>query len=152
LNYLLLFAAAHSNDVGENIMISYATSEITTVFFTQPVIIGSTYIFYRLLNAYGKYLPPWLYKRLIVKSVKAIPSLYYFSDPLGNKTKTSFSSEFSYNIFVRCAAASMGATEQAYAPQKAIASGHDPSERPIVVEIKKLYKTFIGTWDEIMQR
>jgi hypothetical protein len=57
LNYLLLFAAAHTNDVGENIMKSYATSEITTVFLTQPLIIGASYVFYKLLNAYGKYLP-----------------------------------------------------------------------------------------------
>lgn len=152
LNYLLLFAAAHTNDVGENIMKTYATSEITTVFLTQPLIIGASYVFYKLLNSYGKYLPPWLYDKLVVKSVKSIPSLYYFSDPFGKNAKTSFSSEFSYNLFVRCPAASMGATEESYAPQKAIASGEDPTEKTIVIEIKKLYMSFIGAWDEIMHR
>ena len=152
LNYLLLFAAAHTNDVGENIMKSYATSEITTVFLTQPMIIGASYIFYKLLNTYGKHLPPWLYDKLVVKSVKSIPSLYYFSDPFGKNAKTSFSSEFSYNLFVRCPAASMGATEESYAPQKAIASGEDPTEKTIVIEIKKLYMNFIGAWQEIMHR
>jgi hypothetical protein len=46
----------------------------------------------------------------------------------------------------------MGTTEESYAPQKAIASGENPSEKAIVVEIKKLYMNFIGTWDEIMRR
>jgi hypothetical protein len=152
LNYLLLFASAHSNDVGENILKSYATSEITTVFLTQPLIIGASYVFYKLLNAYGKHLPPWLYDKLVVKSVKSIPSLYYFSDPFGKQAKTSFSSEFAYNLFVRCPAASMGATEESYAPQKAIASGEDPTEKTVVIEIKKLYMNFIGAWHEIMHR
>jgi hypothetical protein len=46
----------------------------------------------------------------------------------------------------------MGATEESYAPQKAIASGEDPTEKTIVIEIKKLYMSFIGAWDEIMHR
>jgi len=152
LNYLLLFAAAHSSSVGENIMMSYATSEITTVFLTQPLIIGVSYVFYKMLSKYGKYLPTCIYNRLVVTSVRSIPSLYYFSDPFGRHAKTSFSSEFSYNLFVRCPAAAMGATEEAYAPQKAIASGEDPAERTIVGEIKRLYFSFIDTWDNIMHR
>jgi hypothetical protein len=152
LNYLLLFAAAHSSSVGENIMSSYAISEITTVFLTQPVIIGVSYVFYKMLSKYGKYLPTCVYNRLVVTSVRSIPSLYYFSDPFGRHAKTSFSSEFSYNLFVRCPAVAMGVTEEAYAPQRAIASGEDPVERTIVGEIKKLYFSFIDTWDDIMHR
>jgi hypothetical protein len=149
LNYLLLFAASHQQSVGEGVMISYATSEITTVFLTQPLIILVSYFFYKMLAAYKDRIPEWLQKRLMPNKVGYIPAVYYFSDPWVGKTKTSFTSEYAYNLFVRCPAHASGVSEQVYANQKAITYGELPKDNKLIVELKALYKKLLGTWDDI---
>jgi len=152
LNYLLLFAAAHDKSVGESVMTSYATSEITTVFLTQPVIISASYIFYKLLNKYKDRLPEWIKKRVITNFIKTIPTAYYFSDPWVGIAKTSFSSEYAYNIFVRAPAVSLGVSEAVYANQKAIVYGEHSEDHETIVELKSLYRKAVDTWAEIMHK
>lgn len=149
LNYLLLFAAAHDKSVGESVMISYATSEITTVFLTQPLIIGLTYIFYKLLVVYKDRIPVWLRERLMPSTVRKIPAVYYFSDPWVGVAKTAFTSEYAYNLFVKCPANASGVAELVYANQKAITYGEMPKDRKVIVELKALYKKLVTTWDDI---
>lgn len=122
LNYLLLFAAAHEKSVGEHIMISYAESEISTIFLIQPLTIVATILMYRLLQRNSNRLPTWLKNMVLVSSVDSIPSLYYFSDPWNHMSNTSFTAEFAYNIFIKAAAVASGVDELAYAPMSAIAA------------------------------
>jgi hypothetical protein len=152
LNYLLLFASAHDSSVGEGVMTSYAASEITTVFLTQPIIITFSYLFYRLLNKYGDRLPEWLKKRVITNYVKSIPAAYYFSDPWVGVAKTSFSSEYAYNLFVKAPAAALGVSDAVYANQKSIVYGEFTKDQETVIEIKNLYKKVVDTWAEIMHK
>jgi len=149
LNYLLLFAAAHDRSVGENVLKSYATSEITTVFLTQPVIIGVSYVFYKLLAKYGHRLPDWLKDRLMPKSVRSIPALYYFNDPWVGIAKTSFTSEYAYNLFVKCPSNATGVAEEVYANQRAITYDEEVKDKKVVVELKILYKKVVTAWDDI---
>jgi hypothetical protein len=154
LNYLLLFAASHDATVGANIMTSYATSELTTVFITQPLIICVTVAAYALLNRYGKRLPNFLQKILMVSSVRSIPSLFYFSDPWAKSAKTAFTSEFAYNVFVKSAAAASGSNEQSYAPMKGLFLEHEPTEEETkqVKDIDGLYKKMVGVWHDLQHR
>ena len=121
INYLLLFAAAHETSVGERVLTSYATSEITTVFLVQPVTILGTIFVYWLLNRCGTRIPAWIHRALLVRNIGTTPSLYYFSDPWNKKSHTSFTAEYSYNLFVHAAAQASGVPDNAYAPMEAIA-------------------------------
>jgi len=154
LNYLLLFAAGHDTSVGSNIMTSYATSELTTVFISQPLTICITVGAYALLNRYGKRLPNFLQKILMVSSVRSIPSLFYFSDPWAKSAKTAFTSEFAYNVFVKSAAAASGSNEQSYAPMKGLFLEHEPTEEETkkVKDIDGLYKKMVGIWHDLQHR
>ena len=122
LNYLLLFAAAHDQNVGEHIMITYAESELSTIFLIQPFTIVATIFAYWLLQRNSARIPEWLKTLLLVSSVNSIPSLYYFSDPWNHMSHTSFTAEFAYNIFIKAAATASGVDELAYAPMSAIAA------------------------------
>jgi hypothetical protein len=122
LNYLLLFASAHDQSVGEHIMTTYAESELSNIFLIQPATIVATIVLYRLLQKCSNRLPNWLKNALLVSSVNSIPSLYYFSDPWNHMSHTSFTAEFAYNIFIKAAAAASGVDELAYAPMSAIAA------------------------------
>ena len=125
LNYLLLFAASHNQEVGEHIMISYASSELTTIFISQPLTILLTYAFFKGIHTYEAYLPACLRRRLIVNKQHEIPHLYFFSNPWVDHAKSVFTSKFAYSLFVRCPALASGVNELAYAPMKAIIYDHD---------------------------
>jgi len=122
INYLLLFAAAHDKSVGERVLTSYATSEITTVFLVQPITIAGTIFVYWLLNRCGTRVPTWIHKAMLIRNIGSTPSLYYFSDPWNKKSHTSFTAEYSYNLFVHAAAQASGVPDIAYAPMQAIAA------------------------------
>jgi hypothetical protein len=149
LNYLLLFAAAHDNKVGETIMTSYATSEISTIFLIQPFTIVATTCVYYLVKRYEKILPNFIKDIFMVRKIKSIPSIYYFSDPWNKKSKSPFTSEFAYSIFVACPAAASGTNELAYAPISAVAEVIDGSETNRMSEVLILYKRILHVWDEI---
>lgn len=149
LNYLLLFAASHERSVGESVMTSYATSEITTVFLTQPLIILGSYLFYKFMAIYKNKIPEWIRVRIMPSTIRSIPAVYYFSDPWVGTAKTAFTSEYAYNLFVKCPAESSGVSEEVYANQRAITYSEHPADRKIVVELKALYRKLVGTWDDI---
>jgi hypothetical protein len=149
LNYLLLFAAAQDTKVGEKIMTSYATSEVTTIFLVQPLTIMATTLVYYLVKRYEKTLPEFIKNIFMVRKVKSIPSIYYFSDPWNKKSKSPFTSEFAYNIFVACPAAASGVNELEYAPISAVAEVIDGSETNRMSEVLILYRRILHVWDEI---
>jgi len=149
LNYLLLFAAAHENKVGETIMTSYATSEISTIFLVQPLSIMLTTLVYYLVKRYEKHLPNFIKNIFMVRKIKSIPSIFYFSDPWNKKSKSPFTSEFAYSIFVACPAAASGTNELAYAPISAVAEVIDGSETNRMSEVLILYRRILHVWDEI---
>jgi hypothetical protein len=139
------------------VLTTYAISELTTVFVSQPLIIAFTVTVYWLANRFKAYIPERLRKVLLVNSVGRIPSLFYFSDPWVKQTKTAFTSEFAYNIFVKCPAAVSGTNELAYAPMKAVANTigevSDTTAEATTFheseEISNLYMRMIGAWKEI---
>jgi hypothetical protein len=141
LNYLLLFAASHDEKVGEHILISYASSELSTIFLTQPLVIFFTYLLFKGIHTYEKYLPACLRKRLVVNNKHAIPHLYFFSNPWMHDAKSVFTSKFAYSLFVRCPALASNTNELAYAPLKAILYDHDVETDGHDVE--SLYKQII---------
>jgi len=158
LNYLLLFASAHNQSTGEQILTSYAISELSTVFLSQPLIITFMVGLYWTVNRFKAYIPDRVRRLLLVNSVGRIPSLFYFSDPWVKQTKTAFTSEFAYNIFVKCPAAVSGTNELAYAPMKAAANtiGDDAAAADTVArhesqEIASLYMRMITVWKEIQE-
>ena len=140
LNYLLLFAASHPSDVGEKIMISYATSELTTIFLTQPLSIIFTYGLFKLSHTYSSYIPKILHRFFIISSKNNIPSAYFFSNPWAHMTETQFSAKFAYSLFVRCPAIASNASELAYAPTKAIIHDLESGEP---CEVERLYSKIL---------
>jgi hypothetical protein len=149
LNYLLLFAASHKKDVGENIMISYATSEITTVFVSQPLMILFTYLFFKAVHSYSNYIPAFLHRYLLIASKYKIPHLYYFSNPWTQTAQSSFTSKFAYSLFVRCPALASNTNELTYAPIKAVIMEVEKEEK---CEIEKLYNDIINVKNELQLR
>jgi hypothetical protein len=149
LNYLLLFAASHERAVGETILTSYATSEITTVFLIQPMTILATFTIYYLVKRFESHLPAWLKKFFIVKTHNEIPSIFYFSDPWNKHSKSLFTSEFAYSIFIDCASKASGSNIISYAPISAVADVIDGSETTRLSEVTILYKRILGVWDDI---
>jgi hypothetical protein len=149
LNYLLLFASYHDKAVGDAVMTSYATSELTTVFLIQPVNILITFFVYYLVKRFENRIPEWIKKFFIVRKSKTIPSVYYFSDPWNKQSKSPFTSEFSYSIFVDCAAKASGTNIIAYAPISAVDDVIDGSFTDRSSEVLILYKRILRVWDEI---
>lgn len=149
LNYLLLFAASHEKSVGESILTSYATSEITTVFLIQPLTILSTFAIYYLVKRFENHLPAWIKKFFIVKTHNDIPSIFYYSDPWNKHSKSLFTSEFAYSIFIDCASKASGSNVLSYAPISAVADVIDGSETTRLSEVTILYKRILGVWDDI---
>lgn len=150
LNYLLLFASANTIDVGHEIMKSWATSEITNIFIIQPLTIGMTVLFYIFMNRYDKYIPTCIKKS---KTVKSIPSLFYFSNPWNELSHSTLTSEFAYIIFVRCGAFASHAEELAYAPVNAIVN--EVGEEKTITEearVKELYEAMKKAYEEINNR
>ena len=140
LNYLLLFASAHQSHTSTSILTSYATSEITTVFLSQPIAICISSGLVYLLHKYGSRLPAWTHKFTIISHVKKIHPLYYFSNPWASTTRSAFTAELAYTIFVKCPAIVAGVEEQAYAPIKAIIPEKEVDKDPISDQITKLYE------------
>jgi hypothetical protein len=139
LNYLLLFAAAHERSVGEGVMISYATSELTTVFLSQPITIIFSYFAYKLIGKYGQYLPACLQRLVKQSSKNNIPPVYFFSNPWASTAESAFTSKFAYSLFVRCPAAASKINESSYAPTKAILD--DSESATVICEVEALYNT-----------
>jgi len=153
LNYLLLFSASHETHVGEKIMISYATSELTTVFITQPLSIAVSLSLFVFLEKYAAYIPFYRF----FKKKDDVPALYFFSNPWQN-SKSLLTSEFAYAIFVEAPAKASGVNPLVYAPVNAIVpslatlSSSDPDLTLREVEqgpggredkVKGLYEQFI---------
>ena len=149
LNYLLLFASAHATEVGAGIMTSYATSEISTIFLVQPMTIMMTTAAYYFVKRFEKVLPPFIVGFFINRKIKSIPSIFYFSDPWNKRSKSPFTSEFAYNLFVHCPAAARGVNELAYAPIAALSENIDGSEVTRLSEVLILYRRVLAVWDEI---
>ena len=139
LNYLLLFASAHEESVGEGVLISYAVSELSTVVIAQPIIIIVTYFIYKLIQRHGNRLPTWLQQYIMVITKHKIPALYYFSNPWKNTAFSPFTSQFAYSLFVRCPAAASKINESSYAPTKAILD--DSESATVICEVEALYNT-----------
>jgi len=149
LNYLLLFASFHDKSVGESILTSYATSELSTIFLIQPMNILATFSIYYLVKRFEKYIPKFIKGFFIVRKSKTIPSVYYFSDPWNKQSKSPFTSEFSYSIFVDCASKASGTNVIAYAPISAVADVIDGSNINRHSEVLLLYKRILRVWDEL---
>ena len=150
LNYLLLFSANHDKSVGENIMISYATSEIVTVFISQPVAILVSLGVFSCLQKYSKNLPlpNFIKKFLVIKPSNGIPALQFFSNPWSSQSKTMLTSEFAYALFVQAPARASGVSELTYAPVKAVIPSLVDEEvdiHHIHEKVVDLYKKFIDT-------
>jgi hypothetical protein len=81
--------------------------------------------------------------KILPKAVNSIPSLFYFSNPFAQQTKSIFTAEFAYAAFVSCAAKASGSHEYSYAPLKAIiAEFNQTTDRKEAqeCEIAKLYE------------
>lgn len=121
LQYLLLFAASKETHVGTSILTSYATSEITTIFFQQPLIVCISYGIIHLLHRFQSRLPKKLQEFLFGERKNDIPALYYFTSPWQQNTHSTLTGEYEYAIFVQCAAAASQVSEHSYAPLRAAA-------------------------------
>ena len=150
LNYLLLFSASHDRQVGENIMISYATSEIMTVFISQPVAILVSLGIFSALQKYSNKLPlpNFIKKFLVIKTSNGIPPLHFFSNPWSSQSKTTLTSEFAYALFVEAPARASGVSELIYAPVKAVIPSlvdEEMDTHHMNEKVVDLYKKFIDT-------
>ena len=149
LNYLLLFAASHEKSVGEDILVSYATSELTTVFISQPLTIMVTYGIFKLTHTYKNYLPKCLHRFAIFSSKNNIPAHYFFGNPLG-VAESAFTSKFAYSLFIRCPSIASNTNELAYAPTKAAV--HDIEGDIAPCEVEKLYNQIMKIKGELQLR
>ena len=87
---------------------------------------------------------------LRVKAVKAIPPLFYFSNPWNKNSQSSFTSEYAYQIFVECPAMASGTTAAAYVPVKALVGNETTdAEKKKGEAIQNLYDTFIKVRDRL---
>ncbi len=149
LNYLLLFAATHEKSVGEDILVSYATSELTTVFISQPLTIMVTYGIFKFTHAYKDYLPKCLHRFAIFSSKNNIPAHYFFGNPLG-VAESAFTSKFAYSLFIRCPSIASNTNELAYAPTKAAV--HDIEGNIVPCEVEQLYNQIMKIKEELQLR
>jgi hypothetical protein len=142
LNYLLLFASYHSNDVGEKILFTYITSELSTVFISQPLTLLLSLFGFIYLHKYKDRLP-WILSVIVNTSPKnKIPPVFYFSNPWNSESNSSLTSELAYTIFVKCAAVASNVDENAYAPLKSILdkiNNETKKKTELDIYIKKLY-------------
>jgi len=149
LNYLLLFASSHPASVGQNIIISYATSELTTVLITQPLSILITYCLFKLTQSYGAILPMFIQRLVIIRVKKGVPPLFHFSNPWQHLEGSSLTARFAYSLFVKCPALASNTNELAYAPTKAIV--HDDQDDEIC-PVEELYKDIMGVKADLQIR
>jgi hypothetical protein len=130
LQYLLLFAAAHSTPIGAGILTSYATSELTTILLTQPMTILSVTGVLVLAHKYKNKLPWPLSKLGSVSTKNTIPSMYYFSNPLNHHTYTVLSSELAHTLFLKLPSSAIGIDMLSAAPIKSILAQINNEEEP----------------------
>jgi hypothetical protein len=148
LNYLLLFSASHQQSVGENIMISYATSELMTVFISQPLSILVSIGAFTTLHKYSGRFPNFIKNMFVIKGSKEVPALHFFSNPWNSQSKTMLTSEFAYALFIQAPARASGVSELSYAPVKAVIPSlvnEDHALNRTNERILELYKKFIDT-------
>lgn len=93
LNYLLLFAAHNAVSVSNNMLTSFGISELSTVLVTQPIVLFFMLCFAYTMNKLSN-------RFTFLKSVKRIPSLYYFSDPFVKPYSSLLATGFAYRIFL----------------------------------------------------
>lgn len=149
LNYLILFAASQPASVGQSVMITYATSELSTVIFTQPLTILITYTIYKLLNKYGDRLPLFIQRFALIRAKKGVPPLFHFSNPWSQFENSLLTSRFAYSLFVKCPAAASNISELAYAPTKAIINEEGEEE---ICKVEGLYREIMGIKSELQLR
>jgi hypothetical protein len=143
LQYLLLFAAAHPSSVGDDILTSYGSSELITLFITQPLSIFFSTAVFILLHKY-KALVPWPLSRLIsVETKNSIPSMYYFSNPLNHHTYTILSSEFAHILFLEAPSVASKIDLFSAAPIKSILSSINEVEEMPDRRIEDLYVSMV---------
>jgi hypothetical protein len=144
LNYLLLFAASHSVDVSNQMLTSFGISELTTVFFTQPItlliLIFLNYGIHKLRSRYS-----------FLRKEKKVPDIYYFSDPFIQIYSTHLSTSFAYRIFLN------GPSESSYGMFKNKELGYAPLDAIInridkdsIIEVSSRDKKLIELY-EFMQ-
>ena len=144
LQYLLLFAAAHPSSVGDDILTSYGSSELITLFITQPLSILFSTVFFVLVNKYKGELP-WPLSRLgSVDTKHSIPSMYYFSNPLNHHTYTILSSEFAHILFLEAPSAASKIDLFSAAPIKSILSSINDVEEVPDRRIEDLYVSMVN--------
>jgi len=146
LNYLLLFAASHTMAVGNGILISYGSTELITIFLTQPLAIICTTAFFILGHKYKDKLPWPL--NTTVSTTHTIPSVYYFSNPL--HTYTILSSEFAHLLFLDAPAQASGVDILSTAPIKSILTTINEEEEKEDRRIEDLYVTMTKYYTEAL--
>ena len=143
LQYLLLFAASHSSSVGDGILISYASSELISIFITQPLSIFFTTAIFILSHKHKDTLPWPLSLIGSVTTKHSIPSMYYFSNPLNHHTYTVLSSEFAHTLFLDAPAKVSGVDILSTAPIKSILSTLNEKEEVPDRRIEDLYASMV---------
>jgi len=143
LQYLLLFAASHSAEVGDGILISYGSSELVTLFLTQPLAILLTTAAFILVHKHKGKLP-WPISLLgSVETKHAIPSMYFFSNPLNHHTYTILSSEFAHTLFLEVPSMASGIDLFSAAPIKSILSSVNDEEEVVDRRMEDLYTSMV---------
>ena len=140
LNYLLLFASAHSTAVGEGILISYGSTELVTIFLTQPLTIICT----MLVFIFGHKKLPWPFNT----ESKSVPSIYYFSNPL--HSHSILSSEFAHILFLDVPAHASGVDILSLAPIKSIVPTIHNEEEEEDRRIEQLYHSMLKYYTEAL--
>jgi len=143
LQYLLLFAASHASDVGDGILTSYASSEVVTVFLTQPFSVLLTTGVLVVLHKFKGNLPWPLSVLGSVSTKNSIPSMYYFGNPLNHHTYTVLSSEFAHMIFLDIPSKASGVDLYSIAPIKSILSSINGEEEVPDRRIEDLYYSMV---------
>lgn len=143
LQYLLLFAASHASSVGDGILTSYASSELVTIFLTQPISVLLTTVVLVVLHKFKGHLPWPLSIFGSVTTKNSIPSMYFFANPLNHHTYTVLSSEFAHTIFLDIPSKASGVDLFSTAPIKSILSSINGDEEVPDRRIEDLYYSMV---------
>jgi len=143
LQYLLLFAASHASSVGDGILTSYASSELVTIFLTQPISVLLTTGVLVVLHKFKGHLPWPLSIFGSVTTKNSIPSMYFFANPLNHHTYTVLSSEFAHTIFLDIPSKASGVDLFSTAPIKSILSSINGDEEVPDRRIEDLYYSMV---------
>jgi hypothetical protein len=144
LQYLLLFAASHASSVGDGILISYGSSELVTIFLTQPFSVLLSTGLLVFLHKFKGHLPWPLSLLGSVRTKNAIPSMYFFANPLNHHTYTVLSSEFAHTIFLDIPSKASGVDLFSTAPIKSILSSINGEEEVTDRRIEDLYYSMVN--------